>query len=527
MIPVAVFAVVETLANRFDPAVFSACLRRRAGSVRQELIETHGAWVFLAGNDVWKIKRPVAYSYMDFSTLEKRRRACARELELNRQTAPQIYLGLDRITSEHGGGLGINGPGSVVDWAVHMRRFGQEHLLDKMAERDELPLDLMPQLAEAAHAFHDKAPRHRGTDAVAAMAGLIAGNQDSFDVRPELFRPLAVQGLINRSRSVLDHLGPPLSARQHGGKVRRCHGDLHLHNIVVLDGKPTLFDALEFDENLAIIDILYDLAFLLMDLVHRDLPSHANSVLNHYMARETPGDVAGLALLPLFLSVRAAIRAKVAGDLFAVAADETPRRRASREAHQYFELAARLLDPAPPRLVAIGGLSGTGKSTLGRRVAPDLGGPPGALHLRSDVERKVLSGTALTDRLPDEAYTPEASDRIYARLRDKALAALQAGTSVVVDAVHARPDERRAIEDIADAAGVTFDGLWLEAGRATLVDRVTHRRGDASDADAGVVETQLAYDPGKIGWRRINAGLAPKKVTASARQALEIARGKD
>jgi hypothetical protein len=251
-----------------------------------------------------------------------------------------------------------------------------------------------------------------------------------------------------------------------------------------------------------------------MDLDHRGLRPFANLVLNRYLQQRD--EAAALALLPVFLSTRAAVRAKVAAsaETMAESAEEKTKRR--REAAGYFARALDYLAPAPPRLVAVGGLSGTGKTTLARALAPALGAAPGALHLRSDVLRKQLTDVAELERLPPEAYTPQASAAVYAALNCQAAAALAAGQAVIVDAVFAQPDERAAVEQVASDAGVAFDGLWLEADPAVMAARVTARRGDASDATSEVVERQLAYDLGGIAWPRLDAGRPGDALQAEA-----------
>lgn len=481
-----------------DPASYGI-----AGPVRR--IDTHGAVVFLAGEDAYKVKRAVRHPFMDFSTLARRRAACEAEIAVNRPNVPEIYRGVVPITRADGR-LALGGTGEVVEWAVHMRRFDETRTLDRLAEAGPFPPAWLDELAAAILAAHAAAPLREGAGAVASLARYVDQNEAAFGEAPALFPPDGVRALSAASRRALRRCRDLLLARGVAGHVRRGHGDLHLRNLVLLDGHPRLFDALEFDDAIATGDVLYDLAFLLMDLWERGRAAEANAVLNRYLFLS--GDdahLAGLAALPLFLSIRAAIRAKVvAAGLPHLAGRE--REVATDRARRYFSLAGQFLAPVPPRLVAVGGLSGTGKSTLAARLAPHIGRAPGAVHLRSDTERKALSGVSETTRLPDEAYTPAANEAVYARLRHKAGLVLAAGHSAVVDAVHARPAERQAIEAVAEEARAAFDGLWLEAPVAQLVARVEQRRHDASDATGAVVRRQAGLDPGAIAWTRLDTG---------------------
>jgi predicted kinase len=313
-----------------------------------------------------------------------------------------------------------------------------------------------------------------------------------------------VEALSETSRRTVRQFDRLLRARGRAGLVRRAHGDLHLGNIVLIGGKPVAFDAIEFDPLMATGDLLYDLAFLLMDLTERGLDRAANVVLNRYLVEtQRMEDLDGLAALPLFLSLRAAIRAKVTAAKRDVHGAD--RRAAAQAARDYFRLALRLITPPPPLLVAVGGLSGSGKSALARALAPPLPPSPGAVVLRSDVERKAMFGVAETERLPAAAYSEDTTKRVYAALADKARRVIGAGHTAIVDAVFSRADERGQIAAVAQAGNVSFRGLFLTADLDTRIARVTARAHDASDADAAVARHQESYALGEMTWTEVDA----------------------
>lgn len=466
-------------------------------------IDTHGAVIFLAGPVAYKVKRAVRFTFMDFSTVEKRRAACEAEVAINTIDAPDLYLGTVAITQSPTG-LELGGQGKAVEWAVRMRRFDSDLTVDHIADAGALTSLLVTKLTRTVLASHARATRREGGPATASLARYIVENRDAFLRSPELFQPESVSLLTRRAEAAFAEVQALLLSRGEAGFVRRCHGDLHLRNLVLLKGEPTLFDAIEFDEAIATGDVLYDLAFLLMDLCQRNLRHEANQILNRYLAESDEANLEGLAALPLFLALRAGIRAKV--DAAGLAHhDGEERERSAAEAGHLFSTAERFLAPAEVRLVAIGGLSGTGKSVVSADVAPHLGRAPGAVHLRSDVERKAMFGVADTERLPATAYHPEITSKVYARLLRKARLVASAGYCVIIDAVHAREEERRRIEEMALSLKIAFFGFWLEAPTTVLRSRVEGRRGDASDADASIVELQTRYDVGEISWRRLDA----------------------
>jgi hypothetical protein len=488
------------------------------GAVKR--IDTHAASLFLAGDRVLKVKRAVRFPFLDYSTLERRKAACEAELAVNRPYAPELYRGVVAITREAGGRLALGGEGTAVEWAVEMRRFDETRTLDHLTgEIDEGLADALGRAIAAAHA------KARPVDAerwIKALGEYIDEHREAFGAKPDLFPPAENEALTRAFRDAYDRIVPLLRRRGRSGFIRHIHGDLHLGNIVLIDGRPILFDAIEFSDVIGSGDVLYDLAFLLMDLVERGLPEAANIVLNRYLAEtRCDEDLDALAALPFFLSLRAAIRAKVTAARLDGAAGEK-RSDIARAARAYFDFARRAIAPPPPRCLAVGGLSGTGKSVLARMLAPLIAPMPGAVIVRSDLERKALFGAVETDKLPEPAYAPAVTERVYAIASEKARRILAAGHSAIIDAVFARPEERSAAAAAAKAAGNPFDGLFLTAGLETRITRVGGRAGDASDADPTVVRAQENYDLGEMEWTKIDASDSPEQTLARAQQALAL-----
>jgi aminoglycoside phosphotransferase family enzyme/predicted kinase len=494
-----------------DPAAYGGAAVKR--------IDTHAAAVFLAGDTAYKVKRAVKFPFLDFSTLDKRKAALDAEIEANRPFAPDLYDQVIPIVRRNGE-LALGGDGDTVEWALKMHRFDEEKTLDRLADAGRIDTPLIEALARAVAAAHARAPVVDASPWIAALGDYVEQNDTALRERTDLFEPRAVAELTTSSRTALARLRPLLTTRGAEGLVRRGHGDLHLGNIALIDGRPVPFDALEFDPVVASGDVLYDLAFLLMDLVERRLAAAANLVLNVYLgATRHSTDLDALAALPLFMSLRAAIRAKVAAARLANAAPDQ-RQTIARQAKAYFAIACDLIAPPPPRLVAIGGLSGTGKSVLARALAPDLAPSPGAVLLRSDVERKAMFGVAENEKLPPQAYAAEVSEKVYATLAGKARRVLAAGYSAIIDAVFAREHERTAIAELARSNPFDFRGLFLTADLATRIARVGDRIHDASDADAAVAQAQERYALGAMDWIEIDASGTPAQTLARATLAL-------
>ncbi|MBM3564720.1 MAG: hypothetical protein FJX42_01235 [Alphaproteobacteria bacterium] len=491
-------------------------------------IETHISHVFLAGSRAFKLKKAVRYPYLDFSTPEKRRAACGAEVAVNRRTAPGLYRGVAALTRAPEGGLviggAIGGAGETVDWLVEMARFDEDTLFDRLARQGRLDRRLIEDLAGTVAGFHRAAEAHPETDMVENLRQTIAGDAASMTgPAGGVFSGEETARLAEASSKALEALAPLLRRRRDQGLVRRCHGDLHLRNICLIENRPVLFDAIEFNDAFAVIDVLYDAAFLVMDLIHIGQAALASMFLNRYLDEggTALGGDEGLGLIPLFLSLRAAIRAHVAGTAAAaLAGDAAAAQRA--EARRYLDEAVRYLSPdgAGPRLVAVGGLSGSGKSRLAREIAPLLGPAPGARVVRTDVVRKQIAGAGLTERLGEGGYGAEMTERTYVEFFRRVEAALAAGTCVVADAVFARAEQRDAVAAVAARRGIPFVGLWLEADPAIMEARVAGRTGNVSDATVAVLRRQRDYDLGVMNWRRIDSGGSRQETLDKVKAAL-------
>lgn len=479
----------ETIAFMEHPATH--------GGAAVERIDTHSAIVFLAGARAWKLKRALKFPFLDFSTLARRAECCRREIELNKRTAPTLYRKAVPVTRTADGGLALDGAGAPVDWLVSMNRFEQSGLFDRMAAAGSLTPDLMTALADTIAAFHRGAEVTPDKGGAEAMRWVIDDNIEELRAFGDLFDAAALDTLDEGSHALLDANAPRLDARRADGRVRHCHGDLHLQNICLVEGHPTLFDCIEFNDDIACVDVVYDLAFLLMDLAHRGRRDLANLVLNRYLART--GDWGGLAILELFLSCRAAVKAKV----LAISGRSDPSR--IPEAKNFLAQAVSYLERPAPRLVTVGGAPGTGKSTLAQRIAPEIGGGCGAILLRTDVLRKQMLGTDILERLPEDAYDRETTARTYDRVLDEAEALLRAGISVIADATFTDARFRQRIEDLARQEGVPFAGIWLQAPQALREERIEGRTNDPSDATVGLIRRFTQEPAAPEGWLRLDS----------------------
>lgn len=483
-----------TVAFLSDASTFSV-------SAPVETMETHISRIFLAGDRAFKMKRAVKLPYADFSTAELRLAACRKEVELNRLTAPGLYLGVRSIFRDSDGRLSFAGQGELVDAVVEMVRFDQAQLFDRMAVAGDLTPELMTSVARMIVRFHRITPVAKVDGGAAQMAAVLDVNEAGF-ATSHVFSPEEIAAFSRLFRDRLARHAALLDRRAAAGKVRRCHGDLHLRNICLLDGEPSLFDCIEFNDEIATVDILYDLAFLLMDLWHRGFPDLANLVMNRYL--DEADDEDGFIALPFLMAVRAAVRAHVS----ATQAEEGGARASelAAEARAYCDLARAFLAERPARLVLVGGLSGSGKTTVASALAPKVGSPPGARIIESDRVRKAMHGVSAETRLPPAAYRPEVSAKVYQEMVWRTGLILAEGGAVVANAVYDRAVDRRMIEKPAIDHHVGVTAVWLDADPTLLWQRIDARRGGPSDATVDVLSQQLNRKPVDVDWERLDAG---------------------
>ncbi len=512
----------------FGTSAYDALLARYAVDSEKpyepsiQTITTHCAKIYLIEEFAIKVKLAVDYSYINTLKLDDRKALLTRELELNKPHLPNIYLEVAAIVIDANGGFQFcfnndkSSEDEIVEWCLIMRRFPEETVLDNIARKGLLSNTIAKQLGSSIASYHNLSDVHNVTDGDKRIHEVL----QELDLELEKMAANFPAGDLTQFRSKGMHeyerVENLLSERGENGYIRRCHGDLHLRNILLDNDRPVPFDALEFNERFATIDVLYDLAFLLMDLDHRDLRVQQNIVLNEYMLHATAEGVCGLKLLPLFMFCRAGIKAMTNAQ--GVLLTQPNIRSAFNESKTYLHSALSYICQRKPVTIAIGGFSGSGKSTVAIELAHRVCNAPGALLIRSDSERKNEFQVSERTNLGKSHYTTANSQRVYKRLFEKATAALSANYPVIVDATFMRQEQREEIENIAKASGSEFYGFWLMAPVSTLRSRIDKRKNDASDADVSVLEKQLVLNKGYMDWCAIDTS---STVESSVRNILE------
>jgi len=483
-----------------------------------ELIETHISWVVLTGDFAYKIKKPVNFGFLDFSTLEKRRICCEQELRLNRRLAATIYLEVVSISGTIDKPV-ITIAGEGFEFAVKMLQFPQSAQLDHMLSAGELKIEHMDSIASMVADFHRDIP--------------VTEEQVTYGNSNEIYSPvienftqinqhintrqyeddlLALQGW---SMAEFSRLKSVFEKRKVNGFIRECHGDMHLRNMIWLDDKPLAFDCIEFNPSLRWIDVMSEVAFLVMDLQDRKQFSLANRFVNSYL--EVTGDYAGLMILSFYLCYRALVRAKVNVLLLEQESiSEQERNQSKIEFVSYLELANSYTQDPDPKLIITRGMSASGKSTVSKQLVDALG----AIRIRSDVERKRLFSIDASESALDEinsgVYSAEASKQTYEKLLALAEHVLEAGYSVIIDAAFLEYEQRAPFEQLAEKLNAPYIILEVTAPDEVLRQRIVERENDVSDADLNVLEYQLSN------WQALRINELANMVSVQTDHALDI-----
>lgn len=481
------------------------------------LIETHISWVILTGKYAYKIKKPVDFGFLDFSTLEKRHYCCNQELRLNRRLAPEIYIGVVNVTG-NADEPRISGSGDAFEYAIKMTQFPQSAQLDNMLAAGKLKTEHMDAVARMTADFHQRIEVADDTVEFGNNTRLYYPVEENFRQIGEHMDTTAfhdkLEALRLWSEEEFNRLQNTFAGRKRDGFVRECHGDMHLRNMLWLNGKPMAFDCIEFNAALRWNDVISEVAFLVMDLQDRQQTVLANRFLNSYL--EYTGDYTGLAVLPFYLTYRAMVRAKVCAlrlEQGTISNDEKQQTQAEFES--YLELAATYTQQAAPRLVIMRGLSGSGKSTVSQQLLDRLG----AIRVRSDVERKRLyhvSSRHSKDEIDSGLYSAQASQRTYEKLIELCSHIITAGFSVIVDAAFLKHQQRQPFQLLAESLGVRYNILEVTAPPDTLRQRILARKHDVSDADLAVLEHQLSN------WQALHDGELISAITVNTAEPLDM-----
>ncbi|HUG20149.1 MAG TPA: AAA family ATPase, partial [Planctomycetaceae bacterium] len=459
-----------------------------------ELIETHLSCLFLVGDRAYKLKKPVDFGFVDFTTLEQRKFYCEEELRLNQRTAAELYRGVRTITGTVDSPR-LDGDGPVLDYVVEMERFSQDDLLSRWERDGRLTFEHMDQLAESIASFHEKCPIASADSPFGASDRIIHTMNQNFEFLSDDRLPSEVHSRIQNLKmwAMLRHLELEewFSDRKTAGRIRECHGDMHLDNLIMRHGKITAFDGIEFNEDFRWIDTISEIAFCAMDLAHRGHPELSHHFVNRYL--EITGDYSSLKGLPYYLCERAMVRAKVTWLRILQNPGDAEQKQLHEELNRFVALAERYAFERPNGLILMCGVSGSGKSFGAEKIVHELG----AIRIRSDVERKRIAAETGLD--PEDLYSSEMTKDTYARLHQLAVMSIRQGALVVLDATYNNIFWRTLELGSAKGCQVPFRILFMTASEEVLQDRIRRRQQagtDPSDADLLVLAEQLrARDP--------------------------------
>ena len=455
-----------------------------------ELIQTHVSSVLLTGDFAYKLKKPVNFGFLNFSTLELRQHFCAEEFRLNQRGASELYLEVLPIT-QTGEQFQLGGEGEPGEYVLKMRQFPQENLFITLFEQGKLTEGEMEELGRVVAQFHAQAQTNDYIRTFGEVAQIRAAIDENYHQTDGYIGRAQTQAQYDETKRFTDAFFAERQevfvSRVQNNQVRECHGDLHLRNICFWQDKILLFDCIEFNEPFRFVDVMYDVAFTVMDLDAKGRKDLGNAFLNAYL--EQTGDWDGVQVLPLYLSRQAYVRAKVTSFLLDDAAiPQADKDAAAETAAHYYKLAWEYTRSQQGRLILMSGLSGAGKSTVARQIARRLG----AIHLRSDAVRKHLGGVPLTEKGGDELYTPEMTEKTYGRLLELGVKLASQGFAVILDAKYDRLALRNDVITQAEAHNLPLQIVYCTAPEQVLRDRLSLRMGDISDATTDLLAAQQA-----------------------------------
>lgn len=483
-----------------------------------ELVETHISWVILTGEFAYKIKKPVNFGFLDFSSLDKRKFYCEEELRLNRRLAPDIYLAVTPITGSENNPH-LNGEGEILDYAVKMKQFPREIELNHVLNRGELNNQIIDSIAALIADFHQKVDIADECSDFGEPGTVFKPIKENFDQIKERITDKTTLNMLMQieqwSDDNFNQLKPVLKERKQHGFIRECHGDLHLRNLAWYQNKPLAFDCLEFNPDFRWIDVISEIAFLIMDLADHKQAGFAQRFLNQYL--EISGDYAGCRLLTFYLVYRAMVRAKVD----AIRAQQrgiSPQdaNNAMTDFKNYLQLALKYTQANKPIVMITRGVSGSGKSTITGPLSEKLG----AIRIRSDVERKRLFGINPEqheqNKIADGIYSKAATEKTYLKLLELAETVIKAGFPVIIDATFSTYTQRQLFKKLADKHQLGFVILEFTAAAETLRQRVAKRENDVSDAGLDVLNHQLKH------WHALQADEKEYALTINTEKTQDI-----
>jgi uncharacterized protein len=467
-----------------------------------QLIQTHASVVFLTGDFAYKLKKPVNFGFLDYSTVANRRHFCEEEIRLNQRGAQELYLEVLPI-SKQGQKYQLGRDGEIVEYAVKMVQFPQENLLSNMFANGTITTADIEEMGRVVARFHLDAQTNEYISSFGQVAQIRRSIEDNYRQTEKYIGVAQTQQQYTETKAYTDRFlvehGDLFLDRIAGGFIRECHGDLHLRNICRWHNKTLLFDCIEFNEPFRFVDTMYDVAFAVMDLAARCRTDLANRFLNTYA--EATGDWAGLQVLPLYLSRQAYVRAKVTSFLLddpGISSED--RIAAGKTAGDYYRQAWAYTQTQRGQLMMLSGLSGAGKSTVGKRIASETGG----VQIRSDAVRKHLGGIPLLSKGDESLYTAEMTAKTYQRMLELGSKLVAQGFTVILDAKYDRQSLRAAVIDLATAQGISLEMIHCTAPENVLRDRLTHRTGDIADATVDLLTSQQAawedFTPAEQGY---------------------------